>query len=158
MKSREKRAAQWDCTQFIVGDREILWGRAVQWLVGIGAIASLAALMCRLCAAAPLFREPPVAGRSLKFCLLLLGLQLLYCFATTPILFDRHLLIMAPTVLTVFCLLCRETRSINWIVLLCGLAPMAFYSVAATHDLHGIARTAFAAGDDLISSGVDPKH
>jgi hypothetical protein len=37
------------------------------------------------------------------------------------------------------------------------LLPLAFYSVAGTHDIHAISRAAFSAGNRLIRSGIEAK-
>ena len=141
----------------IVGDRDVVWGDAVQWAMNVAILLSLLAVMYRACAYT--WRPPEVktADRVLRFLLVLLALQLFYSFATSRVLFDRHLLILAPTSVAVFCLLARESigPNLGWFSL--ALAPLIFYSIAGAHDVYAMSRAAFSAGDALIAEGVDPK-
>lgn len=141
----------------IVGERDVVWGDGVQWLMNAGVMASLLAIVFRACSYAWAARQSPVADRVLRFLVLLLAVQVCYCIATAPILFDRHLLILAPTSIAAFCLLSRDNSGLRGALFVVALAPFVFYSIAGSHDVQAMSRTAFAAGNDLIDEGVDPK-
>ena|SRR5579872_4837395 len=170
------------CDEFIIGQRDLLWGKPLGLLIGIGSLLAGLALVQRSAfrdsrpAAIPfagIASEAPIAtapasiiadsadwphGITTRFLLLLLGLQLAYVFATTPILFDRHLLLLAPTIILLFCVQSRQVTGLRIFRYLALLVPFMFYSVTTTHDLHALSRTAFAAGSDLTSDGVDPAN
>jgi hypothetical protein len=164
--------------EFIIGLRGLLWGKEIGLLIGSISLLSALVFVQRLLlhrwgrhaakeriAASPVPQAPSsevafdrAGTMGMRFLLLLLALQLAYCFATAPILFDRHLLLFAPAAIVVFCLTCRRMGHPRLWRYLVFLFPLALYSVATTHDLHAISRTAFRAANDLIAEGVDPRQ
>jgi hypothetical protein len=100
--------------------------------------------------------DSPVGVPLRRLALILLFLQGGYCLATAPILFDRHLLIMAPAALVVATLYAASSRA-RFRPVLYGvcLIPAAFYSVAGTHDLHAISRGIWRVGESLLAEGID---
>jgi hypothetical protein len=141
----------------IVGERDVVWGKGVQWAMNAAVLGSLFSLVLVACGHDWKAERGHVAGRVLRFLLILLAFQVLYCFATAPILYDRHLLILAPTSIAVLCLLVGKAAATARVWFWVGLAPSVFYSIAGTHDIHAMSRAAFIAGDELISKGVDPR-
>lgn len=165
--------------QLMIGLRDVLWTKDVGLAIGALCIFSILTLLLRVVSAlAPRHGltgpagNPPAsdaassgggstprgAAVGLRFGSLLLGLELLYCFATAPILFDRHLLLVAPAAIVVFCVASVNAGSFSRLRYLVCLAPMALYSIATTHDLHAASRAAFQAGRDLLDRGVDPRQ
>jgi hypothetical protein len=164
--------------EFILGRRPFLWGRPSAAIVSIVSVLAALALAYRLLAARVFRAGPgpgaigdqpaprvgadsaapalPPAAIAVRLLSILFALQLAYAFATSPILFDRHLLVFAPTVVALFCILSRRSGPVRLIPYLACLAPFAFYGIAATHDLHALSRAAFHAGEDLAAAGVDP--
>ncbi|MEX2121706.1 MAG: hypothetical protein WD847_19125 [Pirellulales bacterium] len=145
--------------EFILGEREALWGAPVSWafsLAGVLAIVVLTRIViesgstddgqCQACTARC------VTG----LLTMLLAWQFIYLLATSPIQYDRHLLLMGPTAVTLFCLLSRHVGRVNWWAFTVCLAPLALYGLAGSHDIHAISRTAWRAGDDLLREAVDP--
>jgi hypothetical protein len=168
--------------EFVIDRRDLLWGHSVGLVLGaaclMGTLALLQRLICRqswqieperVDSPGGIGQSPPlgsgpavgeadraanVAGRLLS---VLLALQLAYAFATAPILFDRHLLLFAPTVIVLFCVACREIQSVNWARYVACFVPLAFYSITTTHDVHALSRAAYQAGTDLVNEGIDPR-
>jgi Dolichyl-phosphate-mannose-protein mannosyltransferase len=149
--------------EFIIGDRDLLWGREIGWLVSLAGLLGILAFIVRTFAntpkpAFPSAAETPTAPATVlrPLASILLGLQLLYLGVTTPILYDRHLLMLLPTAIILFCLSSGGiSRLIYWRLAL-SLVPMAFYSIATTHDLHALSRAAFEAGNGLLRRKIDP--
>jgi hypothetical protein len=75
----------------------------------------------------------------------------------TPLfIFDRHLLILAPVGLLLFCAQIGGHMRIHRYRFGLVLLPLVFYSVAGTHDIHSISRAAYEMGNRLVQSGIDP--
>lgn len=87
---------------------------------------------------------------------LLLGAQAAYILATTPVLFDRHLLLLAPTVICLAALSVPPGVRPRRLVPGAVLAVYAAYGIVCTHDIHAVSRAVWQEGDRLIASGVDP--
>ena len=75
---------------------------------------------------------------------------------TTPLLFDRHLLILAPSSVLLFVLLAPARTRWEWVPFAVVMVPLGYYSLASSHDVHAESRLAFRAGNDLIADGVSP--
>jgi hypothetical protein len=92
-----------------------------------------------------------------RLTVVLIGLQAAYCVATAPILFDRHLLILAPTTI-VLVVLYAATAGVRLqpVLYVACLVPAAWYSIAGTHDLHAASRAFWDVGSRLIAEGSDP--
>jgi hypothetical protein len=148
--------------EILLGDRPVLWGSVAGWAftVVLAAGAILAGYQMTRGLFETVFAAAETGPRShgLRLVFLLLVLQVLYAFVTMPILFDRHLLLLAPTTLILLVGLAGGQARLRPALFLPALLLMAFYSVAATHDLHAVSRTAHQAGEDLRSQGVDPRH
>jgi hypothetical protein len=99
--------------------------------------------------------DPRRKGGRLVLALFLM--QAAYGVVSWPILFDRHLILLAPTVIALYCFLVRETARPRAGLLAALLVPLAFHSVAGTHDVHAISRAAFAAGRGLTAAGIPPE-
>ena len=140
--------------ELIVGDRPVLWPPGAGWPIGAVLAASALLLAVALAAAPRLVRAGPgAAGRRLL--LLVVAAQAAYALVTWPILFDRHLLLLAPTSVLLYCVLVRDRIRPRPIACATLLVPLGLYAVAGTHDVHAISRTAFVAGGDLLAAGVD---
>lgn len=155
--------------EIILGDRPVLWGNTAGWTFSI--LLVLAALlggyhMIRGLREGALSRrsssesEPKGSRRrgALRLVFLLLVLQGIYGFVTMPILFDRHLLILLPTLLILFVVAAGPRSTVRMTVFVPCILFLAFYGITGTHDLHAISRTAFRAGEELRARGVDPQH
>jgi hypothetical protein len=104
---------------------------------------------------------PAASGRTcregVRLLVVLFGIQLAYLLVTAPIVFDRHLLLIAPTVLLLFCVLVRDATRLRVAAFVVLVLPLAFYAVAGTHDVQAMSRAAFTAGEDLLRAGVDAR-
>ena len=90
----------------------------------------------------------------------LLVLHLGYFTATAPLLFDRHILALAPNCAALCCLTLPRTNNRGrkpqvWLCMAC-LIPCAIYSVVTTHDIHRLSQAGFQAANDLVRNGTDP--
>ncbi len=143
--------------EFILGERPVLWPSWVPWAFSLAGLVALAVIL-RVAFGVGESRAPDRGGeaeyRLTRLLVVLLALQLTYLVATTPIQYDRHLLLTCPTAITLFAILVRNVGQVRWIPFCIGLAPFALYGLAATHDIHAISRTAWKAGDELLADGV----
>lgn len=148
----------------IVGARDPLWGDGVAWTVTVLLAIGLALLAARWIAGT----QPDPAGASdddarrrtvtLRLASLLLGLQMVYALATIGILFDRHLISVMPAAMVCFVGCLAPGSRLRPLPYALCLAPLAFYSVAGSHDVHAWSRAAARAGQALIDRGVDPER
>ncbi len=140
--------------EVIVGDRPLLWGHTLAWVVTLLLTMALTGFVAvaLLSSAAP---TPRPATAALRLLALLGAVQFLYLLATFKIVFDRHLLMLLPTTLI---LVSGWTRDYAMHRVAPGLvlAFLTGYSVAGTHDVYAFSRAAFKAGDSLIAGGVSP--
>lgn len=144
--------------EFIVGDRDVLWGSVGAWAVSVCGMLSLLVFIARAFACARVAGRLATVGSPCRLLTAVLGLQFVYFYLTSPFLFDRHFLIMAPVALALFCSMLPPCAAPCAPLFVLAILPWAAYGIAATHDLHAIHRTAFAAGGDLIDEGIDSKH
>lgn len=89
-----------------------------------------------------------------RMSMLLLGTQLAHLLVTSRFFFDRHLLILCPTAVVLFCALLDDRVAPKRAASAALLLAFALYGIAGTHDLHSVSRTAFQAGTALIEDGV----
>jgi hypothetical protein len=142
--------------EVIVGNRPVLWGIKVSWAVSLLSILAVLSFAWKLLQLRDRTGEPEFRCSTRRLMCVLLMLQLGYLFATAKMLYDRHLLILLPTVLLLFAsTLCISPVLSHWRVLVLTI-PLAIYSIAGTHDLHAVSRAAFSAGERLMASGIDP--
>jgi hypothetical protein len=143
--------------EFLLGDRDQLWGEPVAWVLSLAGLGALLVLVGRLLL--PRTGDPAApADRVGKLLGVLLALEFAYCQVTQPILFDRHLLLLSPAVLALFCLWSGPAPRVRLAIYVPCLAAFLLYSVLTSRDLHTVSRLAFRAGQDLIRAGVDPLH
>lgn len=141
--------------EFVVGDRDLLWGKGTGWTISVASLLGMLLLLRRV-VDEPVEALLPARTVGRRLASILLAVQLAYLFATAPILFDRHLLMLLPTGIIVFCLTGDGlARLVGWRLIVC-LIPLWLYSVTTTHDLHSLSRAASRAGDELIKQGIDP--
>lgn len=142
--------------EWVVGDRDMVWGPPLAWLATVVCVVAL----LRLLAAGLRFRPDPgnaPAQRCTRLLLLLAILQMVCLLTTYRILFDRHLLLLLPTLLLLLCAWVRPAR-LNWPVLTILLVPMAWYSIAGTHDVHAFSRAVFEAAEAQRAKGVTAEN
>lgn len=144
--------------EFIVGNRDVVWSTSTSLVIGVAGLFSFFCFGCVATTERTTDSIEPSVRRTTKLLWLLLGLQLLYSFATAPLLYDRHLLIMAPTTILLFALLFPKDWKLNRVSFSIALMLFAFYSIAGTHSLHSVSRAAFRAGEDLIENDVDARN
>ena len=146
--------------EVILGARDVLWPSGTGWVVTVLCALSCVAFIHDLLAA----RRTPAARAAdpMRLFAILLVVQLLYCFPTWAFFFDRHLLAFFPTLVVLSAVAAdraagdRGPSLIGTVGAAVVIAVFAFYSVAATHDVHAFSRLAFRAGEDLVHAGVDP--
>ena len=142
--------------EFILGNRPVVWPPGTAWTLGVAGLLSALAFGAAALQAPLVLRGPQRRGRWLLVAFFV-G-QIAYGVVTWPIIFDRHLLMLVPTTLLLYCVLVRDVARVRPVVVGVLLAPLVFASVAGTHDIHAIARTAFQAGEEALASGVDPRQ
>jgi hypothetical protein len=147
--------------EFVVGDRPLLWDRG--WGTAVGLTGVLSFVLWQTTVAArrlmagcyhrnaddAVSDDEPLRHR--RILVLLLIFQMGYVFATSPILYDRHLLLLAPTVIILGAASVRRARLVAPAVVLIGYGA---YAVCGTHDVHLISRAVFCEGTRLLESGV----
>lgn len=141
--------------EYLLGSRPVLWGEPLAWVITLVCTAGIVAFGASLLNAATAQYAGP-RQLSIRLVGLWLAWQCVYVAATTLVLFDRHLIILAPTSLLLMFLLNGGPTRWGRLRFALILLPIAFYSVAGTHDVHSESRLAFAAGEELIASGVKP--
>jgi hypothetical protein len=151
--------------EVVLGERDVLWPAGTWWIATILCAFSFVAFVHQLLAARSAGRTSPrSAADPIRLVGILLVLQLLYCFPTWTFFFDRHLLAFFPALLVLVAVAAdRVARRAPAAPTRTGTAAFAavivtfaFYSIAATHDVHAFSRLAFRAGEDLMRAGVDP--
>lgn len=138
--------------EVLAGDRPVLWGKAVAWTLSLLLILALVSFVA-LALASSTRRWLPAEQPAVRLLTLLAVAQFAYLLLTAPIVFDRHLLLLLPSVILLVALWTRDLR-LNVVPAGSVLAVFAFYSIATTHDVHAFSRAAFAAGRMLSERGV----
>ncbi len=141
--------------EFILGNRPVLWPLGTASVLGGLGLLSALALAASALQLPNVLREPGRRGRWLLLTFVV-G-QIAYGVVTWPIIFDRHLLMLVPSAILLYCVLVRDVAVVRVSIFGVLLAPLAFASVAGTHDIHAIARTAFRVGEEVVGSGVSPR-
>jgi len=145
--------------ELIVGAREVLWGPELAWGLSVALLVAGAVFVLRWSAApqGEAAEADSQVFRTAAFRLLSLYLALVlgYSALTFGIVFDRHLLVLAPPALLLLAGGLDPLESFRPVRFALCLLPLAFYDIAATHDVHAFSRAAFAAGRDLVEQGVD---
>ncbi len=140
-----------------------LW--RLEWGIAIGLVGLLSAIwflavICRFSTPATPSKDGDVVHaelrRARRLLLLLLVFQAAYALATAPVLFDRHLLLFAPTVIGLAALAAPIDVCPRRFVPAVALVVYAVYGVVCTHDIHAVSRGVFLEGARLVESGVDP--
>jgi hypothetical protein len=138
---------------YLLGTPERLWGQPMA--LGITALSVLGgiALLQRFSDAdwSPSDRPRWV---TIRLGSVWLAWQAAYIVGTTPLLFDRHLLILAPSSVLLFVVLTPLQTRWEWVPFAAVLLPLGYYSLASSHDVHAESRLAFQAGRDLMVNGV----
>jgi hypothetical protein len=137
--------------ELIVGAQDPLWpnglDRVISFLVLLGALL-LVRVFCSL-------RSP---SKALRLILLFASLQFAYLLATAGIGFDRHMLILFPTLVLLVAGSTLVERSPARLVFVPALSILALYAIAGTHDWHAVSRAAARASKALVESGIAPDH
>ena len=153
LRNRLTRFGFWSPNEALLGAPPVLWPDWAGWVVSaLLAAGALALLLAWSRAPGP--QAPAGARAALRLVGVAFALQLAYAFVTSPILFDRHLLPLAPLALLLAAGSAPALRLRPLAYAAC-LAPLAFYSVAGTHDAHAVSRAAFRAGEALVAQGID---
>ena len=143
--------------ELLVGDRPVLWGDGIGWLVSAVLALALALAVLLFARAAGREEDSPARRSGRRLVTLLLLAQLAYCFLTQGILYDRHLLFYQPALLVLVALALGNQPLRRWIAgpLLVGLA---LYTVLTAHDVHAFSRKSFELGQELMADGVSPRR
>jgi len=141
--------------EFIFGNRAVLWPSGTTWVLSaLGFLSALAFIAAAV--SSPGVR--PESTRRGRWLLLTFVLgQLAYGVVTWPIIFDRHLMMLVPSAILLYCVLVRDVAVVRIWIFGALLVPLMFASLAGTHDVHAIARTAFRVGEEVVGSGVTPR-
>jgi hypothetical protein len=136
-----------------------VWHR--DWGIAVGLLGIVAFLIC--CASLGSWTSEPAASAvgtasprtmAIRLVFLVFFFQLGYCYATAPILFDRHLLLLAPSAIVLAALTIRVDSTINWPRPALLMTGYALYSIAGSHDIHAVSRAVFFEGERLRSEGI----
>ena len=140
---------------YLLGSKSVLWGQPIAWVINAASVLGFIALLQRLSDA-----EWRSCERhrwvTIRLGAVWLVWQLAYIAGTTPLLFDRHLLILAPSSVLLFVMLSPTQTRWNSAACAAVILPLSYYSLASSHDVHAESRLAFQAGRDLIVQGVSP--
>ncbi len=137
---------------------------ALEWGIVIGLAGLLSAIwflavLVRIHAPVPPSKNEGVMSvewhRAWRLLLLLLAFQVAYALATAPFLFDRHLLLFAPTVISLAALAAPTGVRPRRFVPSVALVVYAVYGIVCTHDIHAVSRAVFLEGTRLVQNGVD---
>ena len=140
---------------YLLGSKPVLWGQPVAWVATLLSALGFIALLQRLSDAEWRTCDRP-RRVTIRLGALWLAWQLAYIAATTPLLFDRHLLILAPSSVLLFVTLTPLQTRWKLGAFAAVIFPLAYYSLASSHDVHAESRLAFQAGRDLIADEVPP--
>jgi hypothetical protein len=140
---------------YLLGSQSVLWGQPIAWVVTGLSVLGAVALLQRLCATDWQPGEQP-RWVTIRLGTLWLAWQLAYIIGTTPLLFDRHLLILAPSSVFLFVVLTPSRTRWEWGPFVVMILPVGYYSLAGSYDVHAESRLAFEAGRELMASGVPP--
>ncbi|QDV18633.1 hypothetical protein Pan153_32930 [Gimesia panareensis] len=141
---------------FVAGDLPRLWGSEIGDLIGLIGAVSVAGMLWLLF----FVNTPSVAARQknklpMSFLKILFGLQIGYVIATSPILFDRHLLLIAPTVIALAAgAVPRSHMTRLWPIAILWIVCYGVYGIVKSHDIHAISRSVFLAAEDVRKTGV----
>ncbi len=141
---------------YLLGSQSILWGQPLAWVITSFCVLGFVALVQRVSAVESHSWESP-RRVTIRLCLLWLAWQLAYIVGTTPLLFDRHLLILAPSSVLLFVVLTPLQTRWEFVPFAAVMLPLGYYSLASSHDVHAESRLAFQAGRDLIAADVPPE-
>ncbi len=141
---------------YLLGSKPVLWGQPTAWGVTVLSVLGGIALLQRFNDAEWQPRERP-RWVTIRLGALWLAWQLAYIVGTTPLLFDRHLLILAPSSVLLFVVLTPSRTRWKWVPFAAVMLPLGYYSLAGSHDVHAESRLAFQAGRDLLADGVPPE-
>ncbi|MEZ6128040.1 MAG: glycosyltransferase family 39 protein [Planctomycetaceae bacterium] len=147
--------------EFVVGDRLRLWDPGWGITVGASGIVAALSLLAAVLAVRSSSETTSTPSGSvpsppwMPFLLLLFVAQIGYVMATSPILYDRHLLLLAPTVLILAASHVRRCRPMAAVALLIGYGA---YGIVGTHDIHAVSRVVFLEGERLLASGIPSRH
>jgi hypothetical protein len=140
---------------YLLGSQPVRWGQPLAWIITVLSVLGVVALLQRLSDAEWQPRERP-RWVTIRLIALWLVWQLAYIAGTTPLLFDRHLLILAPSSVLLFVVLTPSQTRWEWVPFAAVMLPLSYYSLASSHDIHAESRLAFQAGRDLIADEVPP--
>lgn len=141
---------------YLLGSAEVRWGPPLAWVITVLSVLGSIALLQRFSETEWQPRERP-RWVTIRLCSLWLVWQLAYIIGTTPLLFDRHLLILAPSSVLLFVLLTPRETHWRLVPFAAVVLPLAYYSLAGSHDIHAESRLAFQAGRDLMGQGIPPE-
>lgn len=140
---------------YLLGSKSVIWGQPIACIITVASVMGFIALLQRLTDAEWRACEEP-RWVTIRLGTAWLVWQLAYIAGTTPLLFDRHLLILAPSSVLLFVVLMPSQTHWDWVIGAAMILLLAHYSLASTHDVHAESRLAFRAGNDLMAEGVSP--
>jgi hypothetical protein len=123
----------------------------VAWALTIACVLALVVLAASALRRAGTADAPAHPG--LRLVAILGLLQFLYAVATYRIAFDRHLLTLLPTSIILIATW-QGRAAASRIGFALAVLPLAWYGIAATHDVHAFSRAAFQTGAELMERGV----
>lgn len=130
-------------------------------LIGVLSAIWLIAVVCRPMTIATTENGIPAnleSRRASRLLLLVLFLQAAYALVTAPFLFDRHLLLFAPTVISMAAIRVPIQKWSRRIAPIAVLVVYGAYGVICSHDIHAVSRGVFLEGTRLLASGVDAEQ
>ncbi len=144
---------------FVIGDRPRLWSSEAGDLIGFfGVVSVVGMLWLFFVVNNPLIKRKK-KSLPMSFLIILFGLQVGYVIATSTILFDRHLLLIAPTVIAIVVGAAHQSHVTRlWPVAVLWIAVYGIYGIVTSHDIHAISRAVFLAAEEVKASGVSVDH
>lgn len=149
--------------ELVIWSRPQLWDR--EWGMAVGLVGVISILLWIFWLAVSTSAAPEhsrsqttVRQSGVHFLGVLFAFQLAYIIMTTPIVYDRHLLLLAPTAIALLAVAIpmAENFSLNWTLPTMMLVGYAYYGLACSHDIHAVSRAAFLEGKALLDAGVPP--
>lgn len=149
--------------ELVIWSRPQLWDREWGMAVGLAGVISILLWTFWLAVSASIApddssNQSTVRRSGVRFMGVLFAFQLAYIIVTTPIVYDRHLLLLAPTAIALLAVAIPMINgiSLDWPLSIMTLAGYAYYGLTCSHDIHAVSRAVFLEGKDLLDAGVPP--
>ena len=149
--------------EFVVGNRPSLWENGIAEVIAEAGIVGSCGLVWLVAGVrrnkgvitVSLSSDKKCERRSMRcFVSILFALQATYVIVTSPIIFDRHLLILAPTAIALAATHVNELVVERLPLIALWLGIYASYGIVCGHDVHAVSREVFLAGEDLRNQGI----